>query len=45
MRLILGATVVRVRLDRKATSAGDTASTIVADVLARVPVAREVQRR
>jgi MoxR-like ATPase len=35
----------RLLLDRKATSAGDTASTIVADVLARVPVAREVQRR
>jgi MoxR-like ATPase len=35
----------RLLLDRKATSAGDTASTIVADVLSRVPVAREVQRR
>ncbi|MEC5200140.1 MoxR-like ATPase [Arthrobacter sp. PL16] len=35
----------RLLLDRKATSAGDTASTIVADVLARVPVARDSQRR
>ncbi|WDF34247.1 MoxR family ATPase [Arthrobacter agilis] len=35
----------RLLLDRKATSAGDTASTIVADVLSRVPVAREAQRR
>ncbi|AUZ86803.1 AAA family ATPase [Arthrobacter sp. TmT3-37] len=35
----------RLLLDRKATSAGETASTIVQDVLARVPVAREVQRR
>ncbi len=35
----------RLLLDRKATSAGDTASSIVADVLSRVPVARETQRR
>ncbi|MHA7239358.1 AAA family ATPase [Arthrobacter sp. TMS1-12-1] len=35
----------RLLLDRKATSAGETASTIVADVLARVPVAREAPRR
>ncbi|MDN4612556.1 AAA family ATPase [Arthrobacter burdickii] len=35
----------RLLLDRKATSAGDTASGIVHDVLSRVPVAREVHRR
>ena len=35
----------RLLLDRKATSAGDTASSIIADVLSRVPVAREGQRR
>ncbi|TYC98979.1 MoxR family ATPase [Arthrobacter echini] len=35
----------RLMLDRKATSAGDTASGIVADVVSRVPVARETQRR
>ncbi len=34
----------RLLLDRKATSAGETASSIVEDVLARVPVAREAQR-
>ncbi|WP_104168408.1 MoxR family ATPase [Arthrobacter sp. SX1312] len=35
----------RLLLDRKATSAGETASSIVADVLSRVPVAREAPRR
>ncbi|THJ67867.1 MoxR family ATPase [Arthrobacter echini] len=35
----------RLLLDRKATSAGDTASAIVAEVLSRVPVARQTQRR
>ncbi|WP_434992974.1 AAA family ATPase [Arthrobacter sp. Ld5] len=35
----------RLLLDRKATSAGETASSIVADVLARVPVTREAPRR
>ncbi len=35
----------RLLLDRKATSAGETASSIVRDILARVPVAREAQRR
>jgi MoxR-like ATPase len=35
----------RLLLDRKATSAGETASTIVRDVLSHVPVAREAQRR
>ncbi len=35
----------RLLLDRKATSAGETSSSIVEDVLSRVPVAREAQRR
>ncbi|KNC19842.1 ATPase [Arthrobacter sp. RIT-PI-e] len=35
----------RLLLDRKAASAGETASSIVQDILDRVPVAREGQRR
>ncbi|MHA7282190.1 AAA family ATPase [Arthrobacter sp. TMS2-4] len=35
----------RLLLDRKATSTGETASSIVADVLSRVPVIREAPRR
>jgi MoxR-like ATPase len=35
----------RLLLDRKATSAGETASSIVQDILSRVPVARAAQRR